>query len=269
MKKFRFLLYVLFIATLSGCASTRLGGKTIQETFSSVSVVNFVDAVSGNNYIKADRLVTVGVDVNAIGQDGVSPLLWIMLTSLDTNKIAYLLHVGANPNYRDAASGASAMYFAAGGNRVDILEILLKNGGKPDLLGPRDESLLMVAASQFRKNNIDLLLRYGADINLHDKHDETVADKAAGYGRFDLVANFLDSGLNYNLQGLAKSVEIRHVPATSEQQRWKNQVIDMLKARGVRFPAFIPCYPPGDPRRKEENCSRFRSKPSVEVGMSP
>jgi hypothetical protein len=269
LKKILFLLYLLLIATLIGCASTRLGGKTIQETFSSVSVVNFIDAVNGSNYIEADRLVTAGVDVNAIGQGGISPLLWIMTTSLDTTKIAYLLHVGANPNYRDAASGASAMYLAAGGNRLDILEVLLKNGGNPDLLGPRDESLLMVAASQFRKNNIDLMLRYGADINLHDMYNETVANKAAAYGRFDWVANFLDSGLNYNLQDLAKTVEIRQVPATSEQQGWKNKVIDMLKTRGVKFPAFIPCYPPEDPRRKEENCSRFRSKPAVEVGTNP
>lgn len=258
-------MFLLFITTLNGCASTRVGGKTIQETFSSVSVINFVDAVSEDNYIEADRLVSVGVDVNAIGQGGISPLLWTMITSLDTRKISYLLHVGANPNYRGAASETSAMYFAAGGNRLDILETLLKNGGNPDLLGPRGESLLMVAASQFRENNIDLLLRYGADINFHDQHNQTVANKAVAYGRFDWVVIFINRGLNYNLQGLARTVEIGQVPPTSEQQRWKNQVIEMLKARGVNFPAFIPCYPPEDPRRKEENCSRFRSKPSAEV----
>jgi hypothetical protein len=259
----KFLLFTIagVLIAMNDYAANLLGGKTIRETFPAESVANFVTAVTEGNYAEADRLVRAGTNVNATGEEGISPLLWIMAATLDTRKIEYLLKVGANPNYRDSTTGASAMFIAAGGERLDILEILLKNKGDPNFLGPRDETLLMIAAGQFREKNIEMLLKYGADVNRHDPHEATVAIKAAHYGRFDWVASFLSQGLTYNLQGLAKSVEIRQVPPDSEQQRWKDKVIEMLKAKGVKFPTFVPCYPPDDPRRKEENCTRFKSRP--------
>lgn len=152
----------------------------------------------------------------------------------------YLLKAGANPNYRDAQSQISPMYMAAGGNRPDILELLLKNNGDPNLDGPRGELLLMVAVAEFRDKNVDVLIKYGADINRADHHRETVAIKATHYGRYDLVAHFLEIGLTYDLQDLAKDVDMRKVPEKSEQKEWKNKVIEMLKVRGAKFPALIP-----------------------------
>jgi ankyrin repeat protein len=240
----------------NGFAASRLGDRTIRETFADERIASFVTAVSDGDYTIADKLIKAGADINAVGAEGISPLLWIMITTLDVRKIDFLLKEGANPNYRDAKNHASAMFFAAGGERPDILELLLKNKGDPNLLGPRDENLLMIAMGQFREKNIELLLKYGADINRADRHKKTVGNDAAAYGRFDLVAHFLDLGLSYDLQGLGRTVEISKVPSNSEQQRWKDKVIDMLKARGVKFPAYIPCYPPDDPRRNDEACKR-------------
>ena len=263
MKIRKFFLFTIagLLIFMNGCATNLLNGKTVRGTFSEESVASFVIAVTEGNYVEADRLVRTGTNVNATSEEGISPLLWIMSTTLDARKIEYLLKVGANPNYRDSTTLASARFLAAGGDRLDILEILLKSKGDPNILGPRGESPLMTAAGQFREKNIELLLKYGADINLHDQHNDTVAVKATSYGRFDWVAKFLDQGLTFNLQGLAKSVELRQVPPDSEQQRWKDKVIEMLKRKGVKFPAFVPCYPPEDPRRKEENCTRFKSQP--------
>ncbi|MFC7519105.1 ankyrin repeat domain-containing protein [Herbaspirillum sp. GCM10030257] len=249
----------VLILFLAGCAASRLGGKTVRETFPTESVASFVNAVSAGDYADAEKLIKADVNVNAVGVDGISPLLWIMGTTLDVTKIEYMLKAGADPNYRDSKSKASAMSIAAGGNRLDILEALLKNKGDPNLVGPREENLLMIAAGQFREKNIEMLLKYGADINGHDRHQATVAIKAARLGRFDWVADFLNQGLTYNLQGLAKSVEVRQVPPNSGQQRWKEKVIEVLKAKGVTSPTFVACYPPGDARRKEEDCKRLKS----------
>jgi hypothetical protein len=225
------------LIALNGRAADFFGSKTIRETFPEERVADFVTAVNEGDYAEANQLIKAGVDVNAVGLDGISPLLWIIATTLDTSKIEYLLKAGADPNYRDSISQVSAMSLAAGGNRLNILESLLKNKGDPNLFAPRGETLLMVAAGQFREKNIEMLLKYGANINGHDPHQATVAVKAARYGRFDWVANFINQGLSYNLQGLAKSVEIRQVPPNSEQQCWKDKVVEMLKVRGVRFPS--------------------------------
>jgi ankyrin repeat protein len=254
MFKFLFIAAAGLVMITNGFAANRIFDKAPREIFSDERVAAFVTAVGDGDYTVAEKLISAGADVNVIGDDGVSPLLWIMLSTLDVHKIEYTLKKGASPNYRNAPREVSAMYFAAGGDRPDILELLLKSKGDPNLIGPRDESLLMIAMGQFREKNIELLLKYGADINRADRHKHTVASDAAAYGRFDFVAHFLDLGLSYDLQGLGKTVEMRKVPPNSEQQRWKDKVIEMLAARGVKFPAFIPCYPPDDPRRKDEHC---------------
>lgn len=223
-----------------GVAAGRGGDKAISEMFAEDRVASFISAVTNGDYAGADKLVKEGININAVGVDGVSPLIWIMGTTLDIRKIEYMLKNGADPNYRDHKRQVSAMYFAAGGDRPDILELLLKNKGNPNLFGPSGKTLMMIAVGQFRDKNIELLLKYGADISINDNHKNTVANYAAALGRFDLVAHFLDLGLNYNLQGLGRTVEIRQVSQDSEQQRWKDKVIDMLKARGVKFPAFTP-----------------------------
>lgn len=184
--------------------------------------------------------LNAGANINVVGVEGLTPLLWIMGTTLNVGKIEYLLKAGANPNYRDQKSLASPMFLASGGNRPDILELLLKYKGDPNLTGKNSESMLMVAVSQFRDKNVDLLLEYGANINQTDKHGETVANHATSYGRYDLIARLLDLGLTQDFQDLAKDVDMTKVRAESEQQRWKDKVIEMLKERGAKFPAFIP-----------------------------
>jgi len=148
--------------------------------------------------------------------------------------------VAAVPSLLAVVDTVASVALAAGGDSPQILELLLKYKGDPNLIGPRGEPLLHIAAGEFRKENIDLLLKYGVDINIHEKNDSTAAQVAARLGRFDITAYLLEKGLSYNLEGLAKSVEARRVPPNSEAQRWKDKVIEMLKERGVKFPAFTP-----------------------------
>src|SRR5258708_4113430 len=132
------------------------------------------------------------------------------------------------------------MYIAAGGEHTNkLLALLLKYKGDPDMLGPRDAPLLFTAVQQQRDDNIKLLVGSGADVNWTDRHKDTAANQAIDYARFDLIVYFLDHGLNSNLQDLASEVESCIVPANSDAQREKEKVIEMLKARGVKFPAFV------------------------------
>lgn len=229
-----------WLAMTASYAETQVSGRSVRDTFADERVASLVIAVSNGDYGEADKALKSGADVNAVGVEGLTPLLWVMGTTLNVGKIEYLLKAGANPNYRDAKSMVSPMYLAAGGERADILELLLKYKGDPNLVGPGDELLLMVAVAQFRDKNIDLLLNYGVDINRSDKQNKTAANDAAIYGRYDLVVKLLEHGLTYDLQGLARTVDMTKVRSGSEAQRWKDKVIEMLKARGAKFPAFIP-----------------------------
>jgi general secretion pathway protein G len=82
--------------------------------------------------------------------------------------------------------------------------------------------------SSLRLENIDLLLKHGADINYHRSSRDSAADLAATLGRFDLVVHLLEKGFDSNLTRLAKIVDITRVPADSDAQRWKKRAIEIL-----------------------------------------
>ena len=231
---------LLFVFLGASCANvqTNVAGKPPGYYFETAEVAALVTAIANGKFDEADQALKAGADVNAVGAEGMSPLLWVMGTTLNLNKIEYLLKAGANPNYQSAPWLISPMHLAAGGNRSDILELLLKHRGDPNLPGRRGQTLLMVAVMQFRDKNVELLLRYGADISQTDERGESVAATAAGMGRFDQVVFFLERGLKYDVRSLARSVDVRQVPANSEAQRWKDKAIEILKARGATFPTL-------------------------------
>lgn len=228
----------------ASCAETRFGGMTTRDAFPDTRLANLVDAVSKGNYAEADKQLKAGADVNQIGTDGVSALMWVMATR-NLKGTEYLLKAGANPNYKEEKRKASAMALAAGGDSPELLELLLRYKGDPNMLGPGDQPLLHAAVEQSRDKNIDLLLKYGADINIVNGRGRAAPQDAVALGRYDLVAYFLEKGFNRNLQGLAKTVEARVVRPNSDAQRWKDKVIEMLKQRGAKFPAFDPHNPQG------------------------
>ena len=226
----------LFFMT-TGCAETRFGGMTVHDAFPDERVAALVEAVSRGKFSEADKQLKAGADINTVGTNGISPLLWVMGVTKSMKRTEYLLKAGANPNYKDAKSGETAIHLTAGGDMPEMLELLLNYKGNPSLAGPNGDVPLRTAVFQQRDKNIRILMKYGAAMHPADPRSESVASTAARLGRFDLVAYFLEQGLNHNLDDLAIDVYIRQVSA---QEPWKGKVIEMLKARGVKYPPNWP-----------------------------
>lgn len=257
-KKFvRCLIVGMIFMSTTACAQMRLGELAVEETFSDARVVELTRAAMSGDTEKVLRLARAGVPINVVSETRVkaTPLIWALYAKSLAGMKA-LLEAGADPNLR-SVGGMSPLQWAAGGDRPDMLALLLRYGGRSNGNASIkfEEWPLMLASSQGRLENVKLLVEAGGDINAYDEWNHSAPNYAiAAIGAFDIAAYLLEHGYMHDLQGLARGVEIRHVPPNSERQRWKDKVIEMLKARGVRFPAFIPCYPPGDSRRKEENC---------------
>lgn len=153
---------VSFLLLLSMTTEALGAGMTAQQAFANPHTVMLLDALREHDYHGADQALAAGADVNAVGREGISPLLWLMGETLETRPMEYLLRAGANPNYQDQDTKASAMYFAVGGSRTaHVLELLLEHHGNSNLIGPRNQPLLVTALEQGRDDSIRLLLRYG------------------------------------------------------------------------------------------------------------
>lgn len=224
----------LMVLTMStACRETKFGDVTASQAFSDSKVARLVDAGSRGDIAEMDALIEQGADVNMVGRDGVTPLIWVM-AQRNREGAERLLKAGANPNAK-MIRHQSAMSLATGGNQPRMLELLLQHGGDPNLEGPDDDPLLNIAALKQKDEQLRILLKHGADIN-SNKRGETAAVVAAAMGRFDEVVFLLEKGLTYNLNGLARTVAVRHVPPQSKQHIAKEKVIEMLKAKGIQFP---------------------------------
>jgi uncharacterized protein len=255
-----FVVTTVLAAMLAACATVRMGGKTVFEVFDDPKAVELTLAAMRGDSEEVARLARAGAPVNLTGEGQCTPLIWAQYVN-NLAGMGALLKAGADPNQKTVA-GVSALTWAAGSDKPKQLALLLQYGGNPnaDDTGKIEDRPLVRAAYHSRFENVRTLLAAGADVNVHDKYAESAPKKSVSMGDFETVAYFLDHGYTYDLQSLARSVEIRVVPRDSDRQRWKDTVIEMLKARGVRFPAYIPCYPPGDPRRNEENCRRSEAE---------
>jgi hypothetical protein len=235
---------VLMLGLMTGCAPgvfNKGSGLTANEAFSdNTSVATMVEAVRSGHFDEAESLINTGANVNAIGKDGISPLLWVMFETLgDLSKTEFMLKAGADPNYLPAGGDGdeSAMFFATGGNRPEYLKLLLRYKGNPNLTGRKGNPLLEVAVMQRRKKQIQILLDAGADINNAGPRGlDSAPETAWAIGWAEIVPYFLERGYNHNLDGLARTVQnVVHRPSP-EFQKVKETVIAMLRERGVAYP---------------------------------
>lgn len=157
------------------CASLVVGadeliiaGKSAQDAFKDEGVVKLLKAVIHSDSSEAKRLIAGGVNVNAIGEGGITPLLWVELNR-NVNAMQLLLDQGADPNkYVPGEIGEISfgppVWMAAGAGQKKILQILLDHGGDPNL-GIGGKSPMMMAISESHLDSAELLLQHGADIN--------------------------------------------------------------------------------------------------------
>lgn len=98
-------------------------------------------------------------------------------------------------------------------------------GGGPD----NDCPLLMIAADKGDKPMVELLLRYGADVNAKNDDGEVALHYAALDGHTDIVQTLLDHNADVNVKS-----EIGATPLSLAEKASKSDVVALLKQHGAK-----------------------------------
>ena len=228
----RWVVLAALACTACGCQAASHNGLTIPGTFPDPVVAALVHAAEADDTAKMQALVKQGADVNAMGKDKITPLVWVM-ANRNYAGVEALLKLGANPNLK-GTYGNSPTWLAAGRHDPKMLELMLKYHGDPNIIGAGQITALEIAVRQFDVRNIDILVKHGANINYANSVGQSAATWAAALGHFDILAHLLDLGYSHDLQRLAAGVQGRLVDAAEQPE--KDRVIQMLRARGVQYP---------------------------------
>ncbi len=208
--------------------------------------VRFVEAVAKGNEKRMREYLQQGVDVNAVGRQGMRPLFWAFVKR-SPKGVRFLLENGADPNIRaqtnpEDESTISPIELAAIAEDCEYLRLLLKHGANPNTaLSYGDRTVIGGAVMNNRMGNVRILIEAGADLNHQDISGSTVMITAAGINKFDMVYLFLQKGADpkikdrwgYDLAGMISEFGDSGVQRGSEQHRWYFKVVEELRARGL------------------------------------
>ncbi|SHF49481.1 Ankyrin repeat [Fodinibius roseus] len=176
---------------MSSCGNGENQSDSNQEPRQQETAAQFTDQDLRNAALQGQlsdvrQMVEQGVDVNASGEGGRTPL---MLASFNghTDIVQLLLEEGARIDDRNA-DGRTPLIFAASGPFPNTVALLLEQGADPDATDGVDGwSALMFAAAEGNANVVQVLLEQGADPSLTDKDEETALDFARNNNHTEVV----------------------------------------------------------------------------------
>ena len=173
----------------------------------------------------------------SLNEDRLTPLIY----SIVQNELAVyhtLLKQGASPNHQ-IYTGGSAMSFAITATELEdlrFLELALAHGGNVDIHHTqRKRPLIFEALGSWNASKLDLLIKYGADINARNESGSTPMMSATMSKQYDVVIKLLDLGARFDLvdnngADLQEIVEwgIEQIPTTAEKENMRREILERI-----------------------------------------
>ncbi len=182
----------LMLASTAGCA--RQGTDvTPGQAFENPGNAQLAAAVTGGDETLARELIAAGANPNALDEQGQPLLQWAMKRG-DRDAFRLLLALGADPAQGNR-DGRTALHLAAMGKSEGWLDALLEHGMSPDTPNTvTGATPLYDALRADSEDNIDVLLRAGARLDVADRNGTTPLHQAALVKDSAAVLRFLEGG---------------------------------------------------------------------------
>jgi len=242
---------ILFLCAAVLAATSLLGaGKqpTVSLYFKDPLVRELVEAAAKGDIKKVDAAVKAGADVNARGEDGFVPLAYVML-SMNKKGFSALLEHGADPNVTVAklpGLTTSLVGLAAQGGDTYWLEEMIKHKANLNVATSRTgRPPLDIAYMENRIDNVQLMLKNGANVEFEDEFHWTPLQHAASIGKWDAVFVLLQAKADWRKKDPTNKDIVERLTAYSNQNDvahhgrfWegRTRVAHWLKDHGANIP---------------------------------
>ena len=157
-------------------------------------------AAARGNFDIVSCLVESGAAVNACTNNKYTPLM-IAIKHGYQNVVTFLIEHGANMDLKDK-NGETALHYAVRYHRdsCGVLSCLVKNGADINACANGNCTPLMIASKDGLVNTATFLIKFGAKMDLQDKHGQTALHYAAFNYResCDVLSCLVKNGANVN-----------------------------------------------------------------------
>ncbi|WP_041418149.1 ankyrin repeat domain-containing protein [Shewanella woodyi] len=218
------------------------------ELFFEPNMVQLLKSIQADDISTAKQLIAEGVELNILGNEEITPLLWLITQTNDLKATQRALDLGADPNFSDG-DGDNAVTLVARDYAPEWLEMLLEAGGNPNSIDSDGMPAMFDAIGGENWDNINTLLEYGADVNLKDRSGSNSALYPTYIMKYEFAYFFLLKGADpyiYDDTGsdLAWSVyepiEDGIIAPDSFNYPWVMKIKQHLIDQGVKFPPPTP-----------------------------
>ncbi|KAK3390249.1 ankyrin repeat-containing domain protein [Podospora didyma] len=143
-----------------------------------------------------EALLDAGADVNAIDDDGDTPLIQCMINGR-ADVAELLIRHGADLNVINKL-GVTALTGCAGKGIMNVIEVLLKHGADVNLCSEARVTALHLAAAQDDPAVVRRLLEAGANPHLAGRYELTPLHVASQNDNEEILIAMLEHGVNLN-----------------------------------------------------------------------
>ncbi|HRI81919.1 MAG TPA: ankyrin repeat domain-containing protein [Opitutaceae bacterium] len=236
------LLLLLAVGCTRSKETVRLGvlNYNVVDVFGHTPALALVRAVAKGDRQAIEEELRAGVDPNTVGKHDITPLWWAAVAN-NLPGFTALMENGADPNFK-RAEGNSLMIIVSESwlLKLDFLAAALRHGGNPNFRDSKSgETPLHLAVRYGQREQIDLLLAAGADLNIQDGGGGTPMMSMIGArGDYRLVWEFLQRGADYTIKTnsghtLADTIRVRRINPSGRNYEWREKVMAFLKDKGV------------------------------------
>ncbi|XP_075237812.1 uncharacterized protein LOC142334030 [Lycorma delicatula] len=135
--------------------------------------LNYLVRLNMNKKIIFDAICR-GADVNAVDEDGDSPLINAVINKCDREVIIKLIESGADVNVKDKDGVPVLRYAAFSSDYKELMKILVHYGANINIQNNEGETVLMyLLRFNWGKELVSNVIELGADVNLRNNHGET------------------------------------------------------------------------------------------------